>query len=250
MKFKQSEISDGIFEVIRKAVVAAGYLPDFVSAGSSSAYQTAKGAIISSGKEVIEVFNVGSYKSKGEDMNNNIIINRASVLPAKIGTGRDIQFTSNTSGTFNKMHTPENRYDIMYSISYNTMSEKYAEIIEEIILNAFESRKFIRAVKSNGDVIMDVMDDYNNDGEDDFDRSEDVRKNVAGFWLMNRGFVDTSGTNFIEKQWRFEAINIDLIGWKNIDTVPQLVQFDFALGTEPNNTNAGNEDLFNIDLEI
>ncbi|HOZ81944.1 MAG TPA: hypothetical protein PLJ18_11510 [Niabella sp.] len=250
MKFKQSEISDGIFEVIRKAVVAGGYLPDFVSAGSSSAYQSAKGAIISSGKEVIEVFNVGTYKSKGEDMNNNIIINRASVVPAKIGTGKEIAFVQNDNGTFDKIHTPDTRYDIMYSISYNTISEKYAEIIEDIILNAFESRKFIRAVRSNGDIIMNVLDDYNNDLSDDFGGSIESIENVAGFWLMNRGFVDTSGTNFIEKQWRFEAINIDLIGWKNIDTVPQLVQFDFALGTEPNNTNAGNEDLFNIDLEI
>lgn len=244
MKFKQSEVTDGIFEILRKAFVARGYLPDF---SDSDTYHAAMQTIIDSGKQIIEVFNVGTYKSKGEDTNNNVIINRSVPIPAKIGTGKQIDFVNNNNGTFTKMQTPENRYDIMYMITYNTVSEKYAEIIEQTLFETLGSRKFVRAVNPDGTIITATLNDQS-------------IENIAGFWLLQRGFVDTSGIDFIEKQWRYEAINIDLIGWTNAGIVAELTEFELSIGgitttpvtTTPTNTADLGEDLglFNLDIEI
>lgn len=249
-KIRQDEVDRGIFEVLRLECVKRGYLPDFVIAGNSSTYNSMKASIISSGKQIIEVFNVGSAKSKGEEYANSIIIDRGHPAPAKTGVGMSFEYDLDAiTNKYKKSATADSKFDIMYMISYTSNTEKYAIIIEDIIRTCFGIRKEVKSLDENA--------------------------NVTGvFWVRYAGEANMSTADFIERMVQYTAVNIDLIGDTYIEDIAPVENIevstsfmkdeidkkdvqniiDKTIEMESNNENLPNENKltkdFTIDIDI
>lgn len=202
-KIQASEIDNAIFEIMRLACVYGGYLPDFKVYANSAAYNAAKAAIITDGKQVIEVFSTGSYTSAGTKNYNNIIIYRGTPKPSQTGKGQNFTYQDNGTG-FDKFKESDTLYTIPYKISFSCETQQYADIIEGFILSRLGARKFLTGIK------------------DDESLSNP-------FWLIQTGQFDTSGKDFIERGFSFEARDIDLVGSLQVGTVGKfdVTQFDF-----------------------
>lgn len=235
MKLTTIQVSNAIFETLRLLLVQAGHLPDYTTFSGTqpqitAAFDAAKAAINNGGiKEVIDLYGIGNYKSRGERKYNTIYINLVGKPASKAGTGKQYEYEDNDAGGYTKKQTPTTRYDLQYQISYVSDSETYGEIIENFLLQAFTSRKELIAIDDNFTSITG--------GE---------------FWLIQKGHFDTSGTTFIERGWRYDAINIDLQGWKDVGTVAQITQIDIGIlpTTTPTTNNPNTDDVINIDVEF
>ena len=229
-KIKQGEVDNGVFEALRLKCVELGYLPDFTAYTNSNAYNAAKTAIKQSGKQIIEVFGVGTGTSKGVENLNNIVIKRASPRPALTGVGIAYEYDLQQNGNFAKSETSDTKFDIEYSITYNTETSEYADIIEKIIYEVFGVRKLINAYNENADV-------------------------TGQFWLRYKGGADTSIASFIERVVRYDAVNIDLLGGVEMGEVAAVtdINIDGAMVQNPNIPVDDVIDLdndFSIDIEI
>lgn len=203
-KISQSDVDRGIFEVLRLECVKRGYLPDFVLYGNSNSYNTAKQAIKTSGKQIIEVFNVGSAKSKGEEYANSIIIDRGHPVPASTGVGMSYEYDLDpNTGKYKKSATADSKFDIMYMISYTSNTEKYAVIIEEIIRACFGIRKELKSLDVNA-----------------------VESGV--FWVRYAGEANMSTPDFIERMVQYRAVNIDLIGDTYIEDIEPVQNIEIG----------------------
>jgi len=227
-KIKQNEVDNGIFEMLRLKCVELGYLPNYLQYNNQTAYNNAKAAIRTSGKQIIEVFGVGSALSKGELNVNNIIIRRASPKPAKTGVGKSFEYEKNNAGGYDKVETADSKYDIPYTITYVTTTAEYSDIIEDIIRACFGIRRLINAISNN--------------------------ESIAGvFWVRYTGEAEMSDEKFIEKMVKYDAVNIDLDGSKNLGTVAALSTFVFSntfINTQtPANAVPPSND-FSIEIEV
>jgi len=83
------EIGNGIFEALRLATVQSGYFPDivpFLNPKDPMGFFEAKQVILSSGKELIEVFNVGGYNARPRRKTNDIALDLVVTDKSKRGT--------------------------------------------------------------------------------------------------------------------------------------------------------------------
>lgn len=200
-KLSQAQLDNGIFELIRKELVLRGYLPDVDIVGLGNGYKVAKQAIVTSGKQVIEIHQPGSYESRGETNTNDIIIGRSIPKPANTGTGRNIEYDFNDlTNKYDKSITADVKYDVPYKITYITKYETYAEIIEDVLRKVIGARMLIKAL-DNGAV------------------------EVGEFWLLEQGQFDTSDIDFIERGWTYLAKNIDLRGVDNLGEIAPFTEF-------------------------
>ena len=204
-KVKQSELDNGIFELIRLELVARGYLPDFVAAGSAAAYEAQKQAIRNSGKQVIECFNVGSWKSRGEKNSNNIVLDRGTPAPARTGVGKSLDYDlkQDESG-YEKSLPADVKWDISYRLSYFTQLAGYADIIEDVLRVCLGARKLVSTLDDNGVKTGEV-------------------------WLFYQSEFDTSGADFIERGVNYIARNVDLIGAKELGDIAKFNADEFGL---------------------
>ena len=148
-----------IFEFIRLAVVESGYLPDWRSySGTNSekqlAYNNDKQTIRDSGKEIIEVFGVGTGEDRYRDDYNRIVIDRASI-DMGVGMGG---FTYTSDGnSFIKTENPSNLSDVYYEIRTYSGSTKYDRILLELLMSKIGFNLYTNGVDNgynfNGDVI-------------------------------------------------------------------------------------------------
>lgn len=228
-KINQGEVDNGIFEIIRLEVVARGYLPNFTAYQNKNDYNNAKKAIITGGKEVIEIFGVGGFDSRGEKNENNIIIDRKTPRPATTGVGIAVDYDKQQDGSFKKEKQADTKYDIQYQITYFTQKSSYADIIESILLKCFGARKLV-------------------------DSLDDTGAKTGEFWLIRKGDGDTSGDPFIERHILFDARNIDLVGGTDEGVAVPMTTFNFngaiTSGTTTPQTAQTADTTFEIEIEI
>jgi hypothetical protein len=146
MVWTLEEIDRGVFHAIRKAVVATGCYPDILlyqpsTAPNKALFKTAKDAIVTSGKELIEVYGVGDASSRNAEVKNKIIIDREVPKPGSIGFFGNVEFKASgsigdPSTTYTREQTPAYTYNIVYEITYICSSTKYDRILEAIIRKA------------------------------------------------------------------------------------------------------------------
>lgn len=202
MKFTRTNIEDTFFELLRRKVVAAGYLPDYTTftgtdEQKSTAYNAAKLALAAT-RDIIEVFGPGSYKSSGEKNINNILVNIYDVEPSKLGIGHSFEYVPNNNGKLDKNKNPSARYNVVVDITYISLSSAYCNIIEDLITQVFGARKFVNAVDANGANMTD------------------------GFYVHRAGYMVTDGTDYMERSIRYMCRDIDLEGWNKVDEVAIL----------------------------
>ena len=203
MKLTLKQIENGISEAIRLRIVAAGYIPDVTAYATNELYQAARDTIKNSGKEIIECFIGGSYKSNEDVKNNDIIISRSDKSPAKTGTIPTLQYEK-VEGVpeYTKKKTTEGFFDLTYKVTYICYNENYADIIETIIHEALGVRRILNALNDDATVAGTFRFEYKN-------------------------FVDLSSKDFIERAYYFKSTNIDLFGDEIFDNVPEMSDFDF-----------------------
>lgn len=169
--FELAEIDRGIFEAIRLVLVNAGYLPNRATVGSVGAFNTAKQAIIASGKEVIEVFGVGNYKDRQDIKNNKIVIDRTGGRLGSIGGMGNTYFEQTATDVFDEYAYPSQTRDIDYQITYICSSTKYDRILNGLITSVIYEKGFLKGIKADGTPTADAfhysLDDEkdNSDGE-------------------------------------------------------------------------------------
>lgn len=74
--FTREEIDRTITELLRRRTVLGGYLPDvLLFAGNMPGYELARTAIVTGGKQLIDVFGVGSNYNRGEKNYHRIFVN-------------------------------------------------------------------------------------------------------------------------------------------------------------------------------
>lgn len=209
MKFSTIQIGDGIFETIRKKVVEKGYLPDIANyyPGNKPGYQAAKDQIISSGKRLIEVFNVGNWKSRDEKNTGEIILDRIGISASEIGrVKRSFKYDVNGSddNLYDKKEQPSSRYNVEFQLTYLTDLEEYADIIDSILIESLGIKKLISALNDN-------------------------QEEVGKFWLFRSADFDTSGKDFIERGYRYTAKWVDLEDDIDHGTVHKFTDFEHDL---------------------
>jgi len=203
MKLTLKQIEQGISEAIRLRIVANGYLPDVTAYATDTLYQTARNALKTAGKQIIECFIGGSYKSNEELKSNDVIISRYAKDPAATGTLPTLQYLKVTGEPeYTKKKTPEGFFDITYKVTYICYDENYADIIEKILHEALGTRRVLNALNDNGTV-------------------------AGSFNLQYRNYTDLSGSDFIERAYYFQTTNIDLIGDTDYANVPEMNEFTF-----------------------
>ena len=140
-------IDRSIYNAIRLALVAVGYLADISTYAANPdkeagllAYQTANGLI----SPLIEIFGEGTGASRMEKNVNRIVIERRSITAGDIGGGTAIYkpvLVSNTLDSYEKTFYPDMTSTISYDIRTITSSTQVDRIILGILNKVLGRRK-------------------------------------------------------------------------------------------------------------
>lgn len=151
-----------LFELLRKGVVAAGYLPDVsLFAGNPNGYKAAKLALQNSlpDKQLIEVFGVGSAEARDEKIVNKIVINRKREKQGTMGGFPSMRFTEYKNGLgqnrFKKEFLPAYCKDVEYEIRFITNSTKYERVLSNIMDTVLGLRAYSKIYDNTGAQIPD-----------------------------------------------------------------------------------------------
>ena len=180
MFFTEAEIDRGIFEALRKALVTAGYLPDAATITTPVAWETAKNTIIASGKEIIEVMGVGTWKAKDALKTNRIVIEQSIQSPSDTPLGgtltEPVKNTSQDIISYNEYTLPAKATDIDYMISLIASGTNYRRIATGLIYKALGSSigKVLKGCRQDGtptdnDFIIDLTNKQDVSGEGFFE---------------------------------------------------------------------------------
>lgn len=209
-----NELDFMFFETLRRAVVAAGYLPDVINYQSGTpkenavAYNAAK-ATLRSSTMLTEVFGVGSFEAKGEKTINKIVIVRGNKTIGSIGGWPATQydpttgFPLNVNSKFKKSFTPDNSNDVNYQVKLITNDSNWDNILSQVIDNVIPQKRFLFTVDGSGNYTTKAV------------------------FIQSLGDVNISAFNFLERTFRFivrdvfiqvpETLKIDIPVLKTID---------------------------------
>lgn len=139
------ELDDSIQEMIRAKVVSAGYFPDLrsfqpQSPANVAAFEAAKAAIISGGKELIDVIGNGIPKKKGEVLMHTIYINRTGNNKGSVSIFDEASIDTG-GGNFQRVKTHGATQNVTYEVRFVADRMDYAQIIKAIIEDALGSDK-------------------------------------------------------------------------------------------------------------
>lgn len=176
-----TQLDRTIEKLIKDMVVSKGYLAAFT--GDKDAYKTANQLIKDSGKDLIEVFGVGSNSDRKDVQPNRITVNRENLLPSLSG-GFDIgssplgglhtshyeKYTETVDNEevtkFRKLKNVSRTVNIIYHIRTVTNTTKYERICLETLLEVFDIHKYVPVLNSdytafdNEQVVLVETDNY------------------------------------------------------------------------------------------
>ncbi|MCB9047615.1 MAG: hypothetical protein H6550_15890 [Chitinophagales bacterium] len=179
-------------EVLRRAVVAAGYLPDVASyIGDPAGYEAAKASLktsLGANGRLIEVFGPGPWDNYMDKASCRIVVTREGSAKGTIGGTNEVYFTatsgSGASAVYSKYAYPDATNHVSYSIRVITDSLAYDEIACGIVDKALGNRKYIATVDASG--------------------NDTTSKALVCF----EGNVDLSSTHFMERMYRYQVKDI------------------------------------------
>lgn len=221
MIFDLAHIDNGIELQVRKIVEEKGYWPDqtnyFINdnpSGFESDLQTA----INEERTLIKVFGPGSYIDREELIENNIIVSRISIEDGDIGFSSPIdyeEYIDSGATKYRRVKTEEGTKNISYEIRYVCKSNHLDQIITNIILKAFSTRKFVY-------------------GKEVSENPNSIENTAEGFWVLRNGDpVDLSGSDFIERVHRFKVMDVCIEETETIyGGIVQVQKFNIAASEE------------------
>lgn len=196
-------VERGLYEAIRKTIVAAGFLPDETLYASQEDYEEAKAELkddLSDG-QLIEVRGVGTSRGRDEILMNTIYLEKKETARGNSSGGKSYFFEEYQKdvggGVFEKRYrkyaSPEASVDITYQVRYFTDSTKYDRIVEGIIEKALGvSEKAITSM------------------------AEDGTPGVK-FWVEYNGDVDLSQDKYFERMLRYVARDLRILEPELVD---------------------------------
>lgn len=205
-------VDRGIFEQLRKKVVALGYLPDITNYTTEEAYADAKVTYRENraDKTIIEVFGVGNSQSRQEKTDSKITVDRVGLKESTTITYGGTKYYKNQDDTFTKVKLPDTPYDVDYEIRIISTTAKMDRVLNSIVLSVCGSTgKYIPLILPTGE-----------------------QSSTDGFIIKFNGSVDISKEVFIERVFRITAQEIWILDEEVIQTdVPMLVEVDVNMFT-------------------
>lgn len=153
-----ADIDRTIFEALRKAVVAEGFLPDITLYADGRSYQTAVEDLAQNlkFKQPIYVLGVGAENSRDDKRPNRFVIDRMPLEPGTLGSFGVVNFAENEDGTsFTKKESDSTTYDIKYEIRCISNSTYYDRIMQTILLTTFNKISYQFLVQ--GSIVTDEV---------------------------------------------------------------------------------------------
>ena len=193
--YKLEEIDRTLFELIRLKLVKYGLLPDITQYTSLQDYKSAKDAIESSGKEVVEIRGVGTAEARDTKLSHEIIIDRKGASVGVLGGYPATQFVEDTeNGTLSKQYLPDATNNIEYEIRVISNSIKYERILSQLIYQTLGIRKYHK-----------VVENYNSFLDKEF-------------FMTYNGDIDVTSTQTKERLFRY-MVNDVWIGSDDIESL-------------------------------
>lgn len=211
-----NELDNMFFETLRRAVVAAGYIPDIADYQSSTEaqnaldYKNAKATLRNTVPILTEIFGVGSFESKGEKTINKIVIVRGNKRIGSIGGWPAHQYDSTTgfpltvNTKFKKSFTPDNSNDVEYQVKLITNDPVWDNTLSAIIDNVIPQKRFLFTVDDAGNYTTKAV------------------------LIMSMGDFNVSAYNFMERTFKFVVKDIFLQIPQTLKTnIPVLTTVEF-----------------------
>ncbi len=144
------EIDRAIYEQLRLAVVAAGFLPDITLYNTQNAWIAARNALRTSlpDGQLIDVFGVGAADDRDEYTLSKFIINRTDETNGNIAAG-GYEWERN-GNVFKEQYTPQYSTDITYEVLFNAPNTRYERIMSNIMNATFSKIKQLSACNEDG----------------------------------------------------------------------------------------------------
>lgn len=214
------ELDRMFYERIRKAVVAAGYLPDITLYATESAYKAARDALRTTKGQLIDVFGVGSFDARDEKTINKIVIDRTGRSQGSLG-GAPERYMVTKSGTgadtmYTQLQYPEMSDTVAYDVRFVGDRTSMERIAMQCIDSALGRRRFLKV--------------YNNSGVE-------VSKAVL---VVNNGDVDLSEKNYMERLFKYVVPDVFIATPLVVrDNIPVMKTVEFTIYTEQENLTNG-----------
>lgn len=193
MNFTLTQIDRGIFEALRLALAAAGYLPDVLLHTTQNSYNNALETIKNNGKIPVNLYGVGSWKAKQKLQFNTIIVERKERNLSSLGYRGMSVTLPKINGGFETKQIPFETAELKYNIVLICEDVKNERELQSIIMNTFDVFKEVKGLNDNGSLTEDT------------------------FLLMSEGIVNTSSADIIEVQFRYKTSELILLDIKTLD---------------------------------
>ena len=138
--FTRQEIEETLTNLIRQRAVDLGYLPDVTQfVGNPAGYKAARQAIIDSGKEIIDVFGIGSADERGEKKYHRITLNLRQYNNGSITHYGDSIYQDDGNGNFNRVEGFASSRNILYDLRSSVSgpnATEYDRICLDLVMSA------------------------------------------------------------------------------------------------------------------
>ena len=158
-QLSRTQVERGIYEAIRKKVVAAGYIPDeaivdtTAGDGGTAQWISMKETLRASlpDHKLIEMKGIGTSEARDELKVNTILVSRIGRVPSG-GRGNFAPAFDYDADTekYKKYVMPNASWDLMYEIRYFTDTAIYDRIIEDCIISALGDKKKLQGINPDG----------------------------------------------------------------------------------------------------
>lgn len=180
----QQRVERSIYERIRLILVEHGYLPDINDAtfpdtvAGKAAWDAAKAQIITNKGFMVELFGVGSNKSKYLKTIPRIVVKKRRFLPSNIGA-KTILYEQNETGTYTKLQNSTNLGEGFYDIHLCSETAEQDRVLTAVIGVAFSTLDYVDyhdKANDNDRFLMDFIGSY-----DDEDNTEGLQNYVMAY---------------------------------------------------------------------
>jgi hypothetical protein len=194
--FTREEIERSITEHIRQRAIALGYLPDVtLFVGNMAGYQAARAAIITGGKELIDIFGIGSADNRGEKTYHRIFLNLRQYNNGSVTHAGDSGYVETSPGVYDRQVVNASMKTIIYdlrTVTAGVNATEYDRICLDLIMASLTTSSAgygLPALKA--------------------DMTFDLNKRMN---IRYTGSNEIKGTDFFERQITFEVFDVWLNG--------------------------------------
>jgi hypothetical protein len=200
-----TEVDRTLYEHLRLALVAAGYLPDITAYVNSTAYAAALKALADAGG-LVELKGVGHREERDEIVPTRVVIDYSDSSPGSFSGFPEYLYERVGAGvdsTFNKFAFSEEVKDIQYDIRVISANRAQDRLVHNVINSVLGFRKYLSGWSETSQAL---------DGEKLLLTQQDDRY--------------INGTKYIEHRYIYIARDVDIQGFTQVGAdIPTLKTF-------------------------